>query len=132
MQGSNMRYRVDTEHPVGEAARRLRDAIQAGGFTVVNEFDLQQALIGACQEAPCEAHLFDVCNAAQAVGMMHRDMDLVIGVTCRLAVYDHVGQTRMAMLRPTHVLGAMTASPARMDIAEELEQKIARIMDHAR
>ena len=132
MQGSNMRHRVDTERSVAEAAQRLREALQAGGFTVVNEFDLQQALLAACHETPNAARLFDVCNAAQAVAMMHRDMDLVIGVTHRLAVYDHVGQTRIAMLRPTHVLGAMTPSPARMDIAEETEQKIAQIMDRAR
>ena len=127
-----MRYRVHSERSVAEVADRLREAVHAHGFTVVNEYDLQQALVAACHEMPCGARLFDVCNAAQAVAMMQRDMDLVIGVTARLAVYDHVGQTRIAMLRPTHVLGAITPSPARMDIAEELEQKLARVMDDAR
>jgi len=126
-----MRYIADTPQTVEQATQSLRAAVAAAGFTTVHACDLRAAL-GATNEAgPRACWMLGICNAEQAAEMLRRDMDVAPGVVCQLAVYDDAGQTRIALLRPTRVLGALSGSPARMDIAKELEHKCARIIDAA-
>ncbi len=126
-----MRYIVDTNKSVAQAAADLTKAVAAEGFGVLHVYDLKQTLASKGVELANECRIFDICNPRQASKVLAADMSLSIALPCRIAVYESGGRTHVATLRPTDLLAQLSDDPRLADTAVDVEVAIEAMIDAA-
>jgi len=127
-----MKYVVDSDKPVAQATEDLKAAVARHGFGVLHEYDLQATLAGKGFDLANECRILEICNPGQAFEVLSEEMDMNIALPCRVSVYSEDGRTKLAMAKPTDLLGQLSDSPKLVDIAEEVEQKTTAMIDEAR
>jgi len=127
-----MKYIVDTDKTVDQAAADLEKAVAAHGFGVLHVHDLRATLAKKGFTLPAECRIFEVCNPQQALDVLDEDIEMNFVLPCRISVYQDGGRTKIGMLRPSAMLSALSESPKLMDVAEEVEQKTIAMIDAAR
>lgn len=127
-----MRYVVDSDKPVKQLLDDVQEAVKANNFGVLNVQDLQATLKSKGFDLANPCYVLDVCNPQQAVNVLNEDMGMNIALPCRLTVYSEGGKSRLAMIKPTALLAALSDSPTLARVAEEVEQTLLRIMEQAR
>lgn len=126
-----MYYIVDTKKPVNDAARDLEAAVKRQGFGVLHVYDLKQTLKGKGVDLPIECRIFEVCNPQQAGKVLAADPNLNMALPCRISVYEHAGGTRIGTIKPSELLGMLTADTALAGVAATVEQAIEKMIDEA-
>lgn len=126
-----MRYVVESDKSPEQACIDLESAVTHHGFGVLHTFNLKGILASKGFELPNACHIFEICNPQQAVNVLTDDMGMNVALPCRVSVYTEDGQTRIAMMKPTAMLSALSDSPALREVAEEVEAKITAMIDEA-
>jgi uncharacterized protein (DUF302 family) len=126
-----MYYIVETSKTPEQAAADLAEAVARNGFGVLHVHDLGSTLRskGVAFERQCK--VFEVCNPQQAASVLAADMRLNMALPCRISVYTDAGKTWIGMIRPVPMLGMLSADPALVATAGEVEQILTRIIDEA-
>jgi uncharacterized protein (DUF302 family) len=126
-----MYYIVETSKTPEQAAADLAEAVARNGFGVLHVHDLGSTLRskGVAFERQCK--VFEVCNPQQAASVLAADMRLNMALPCRISVYTDAGKTWIGMIRPVPMLGMLSADPALVATAGEVEQTLTRIIDEA-
>lgn len=126
-----MYYIVETSKTPEQAAADLAEAVARNGFGVLHVHDLGATLRskGVAFEHQCK--VFEVCNPRQAASVLAADMRLNMALPCRISVYTDAGKTLIGMIRPVPMLGMLSADPALVATAGEVEQALTRIIDEA-
>jgi uncharacterized protein (DUF302 family) len=124
-------YIVETSKTPEQAAADLAEAVARNGFGVLHVHDLGATLRskGVAFERQCK--VFEVCNPQQAASVLAADMRLNMALPCRISVYTDAGKTWIGMIRPVPMLGMLSADPALVATAGEVEQTLTRIIDEA-
>ena len=126
-----MYYIVDTPKTFEQAAQDLDAAVKANGFGVLHVHDLGNSLRSKGQVFTEECKVFEVCNPAQAAKVLTADMRVNMALPCRISVFSQNGRTRIGMLRPTQMLAPLSQDPALTQVAAEVEEATARMIDSA-
>ena len=127
-----MRYVVDSDKPVKQFLEDTQQAVKANNFGVLNVQDLQATLKSKGFDLANPCYILDVCNPQQAVNVLNEDMGMNVALPCRLTVYSEDGKTRLAMIKPTALLAALSDSDKLARVAAEVEETLLRIMEQAR
>jgi uncharacterized protein (DUF302 family) len=127
-----MRYVVDSDKSVKQLLEDVQQAVKANNFGVLNVQDLQATLKNKGFDLANPCYILDVCNPQQAVNVLNEDMGLNVALPCRLTVYVEDGKSRLAMIKPTALLAALSDSATLARVAEEVEQTLLRVMEQAR
>lgn len=127
-----MRYVVDSDKPIKQLLEDTQQAVKANNFGVLNVQDLQATLKSKGFDLANPCYILDVCNPQQAVNVLNEDMGMNVALPCRLTVYSEDGKTRLAMIKPTALLAALSDSDKLARVAEEVEETLLRIMEQAR
>lgn len=124
-----MLYIIDSARTVDAIEKDFPGIASRHQFGVLGVHDLRQKMNekGVAFERPCL--VFDVCNPQQAKKILDADMGISTVLPCRVSVYREGGQTKIATLRPTGLLGLFENSKSREQIAEEVERALFQIME---
>ena len=126
-----MKYIVETDKSVSEAAADLETAIQERKFGVLHTHNLHATLNSKGVPFEPECLVLEVCNPHQAAKVLAEDMDMNMALPCRISVYQKGGRTHIGMLSPKAMLGSLSESSALADVAEEVESVLIAAIDEA-
>lgn len=127
-----MRYVVSSEKPIEQLLGDLQAAVAAHGFGVLNVLDLQQTLHKKGYDLSRACYILDVCNPQQALKVLNQDMDMSVALPCRISIYEAAGTSKIAMIKPAAMLGALSDSAELTAVADEVEATMLAIIDAAK
>ena len=126
-----MKYVVETDKSVDQAASALEAAVARHNFGVLHVYDLKQTLHGKGFDLPNECRIYEVCNPAQALKVLSSDMDMNMALPCRISVYQDGGKTRVGMVLPTAMLSSLSPAGGLDEVAAFVEQETRAMIDDA-
>lgn len=127
-----MYYIVETDKSFHQASTDLESAVKRHGFGVLHIHDLGATLRGKGIAFDGECRIFEVCNPGQAAKVLSSDMRLNMALPCRISVFTETGKTKIGLIRPVQMLSALSPDPALVQVAQEVEEKIIRMVDDAK
>ena len=127
-----MYYIVETDKSFNQASTDLEAAVKRHGFGVLHIHDLGATLRGKGIAFDEECRIFEVCNPGQAAKVLSADMRLNMALPCRISVFTEKGKTKVGLIRPVQMLSALSPDPALVQVAQEVEEKIIRMVDDAK
>ena len=90
--------------PLDAAAERVRTALQAQGFGVLTEIDVQRTLREKLNEDFYPYRLLGVCNPRSAYRVLEIDPSLGVFLPCAVAIYDTGAGTEVHIQDPAFAL----------------------------
>lgn len=126
-----MYYIIETEKSFSQAATDLESSVVRHGYGVLHIHDLGNTLRSKGIEFAEECKIFEVCNPAQASKVLMIDMCLNMALPCRISVFTEKSVTKIGMIKPEKMLGALSQNLALSEIAKEVEKKTIQIIDEA-
>ena len=127
-----MYYIVETQKSFHQASKDLESAVIRNGFGVLHIHDLGTTLRGKGISFEEDCKVFEVCNPAQAAKVLSTDMRLNMALPCRISVYTEKGQTKIGLIKPVPMLGALSQDAALVQVAKEVEEKTIAMVDETR
>lgn len=127
-----MYHIVETSKTFEQAATDLEAAVKRNEFGVLHIHDLGNTLRGKGIAFTEQCKVFEVCNPVQAGKVLSTDMRLNMALPCRISVYTEQGKTKIGMIRPIPMLAALSEDATLIQVAQEVEAKINKMMDEAR
>ncbi|MCF7733082.1 MAG: DUF302 domain-containing protein [Akkermansiaceae bacterium] len=125
-----MLIKSSTDKTVSQTAAALQTAVQANHFGVMQVHNLKETMTKKGVEFAHECLVFEVCQPQQAKKVLEENMSVSTALPCRISIYEEGGKTILATLKPTTLL-AMFDTPQLKDVAQEVEDTIAKIMQEA-
>ena len=119
-----------TDKTVSDTAAALEAAVQAHHFGVMQVHNLKETMVKKGVEFARECLIFEVCQPQQAKKVLDQNMSVSTALPCRISIYEEGGQTILATLKPTTLLG-MFNTPQLAGVAQEVEATIIAIMEDA-
>jgi uncharacterized protein (DUF302 family) len=127
-----MYYIVETEKTFDQASADLEAAIKRNGFGVLHVHDLAETLRSKGIAFDRQCKVFEVCNPVQAAKVLSTDMRLNMALPCRISVFTYGGKTKIGLIKPMHLLSALSQDPALVQVAKEVEEKTIKMVDEAK
>ena len=127
-----MKYIVETQKSLDQAATDLEAAVAKHQFGVLHVHDLQATLQKKGVNFPNGCKVFEVCNPLKANTVLNEDMSLNMALPCRIYVWEEDGTTKIGMLSPKALLSALSDSAVLAKVAEEVEATSIDIINDAR
>jgi uncharacterized protein (DUF302 family) len=122
--------KLDTllDMPMDTAVQRLREELQARGFGVLTEIDVQATLRSKLNEDFYPYRLFGVCNPALAYRVLQIDPSFGVFLPCTIAVYDTGAGTELRVQDPN--IAVTPDSPVELaQLAAEVRGLLAEVVD---
>ena len=126
-----MKYIVETQKTIEQAATDLTQAVADNKFGVLHVYDLKETLKSKGIEFENECRVFEICNPVKAKEVMTEDMSMNMALPCRISVYQEGGKTLIGMIKPKDMLTALSDSKKLHAIAEEVENTMYKIINQA-
>lgn len=125
-----MLYIKSTSISVDAMDERLKAAAERHQFGVLNVTDLRSKMHSKGVEFASACKVFDVCNPHRAKAVLESKMEISTALPCRISVYEENGETKVATLLPTKVLGLYGVGDLD-SIAEAVESDLIAIINEA-
>lgn len=123
---------VPSNKTFNQASTDLEAAVLRHGFGVLHIHDLGATLRNKGMAFDEECKVFEVCNPAQAAKVLSVDMRLNMALPCRISVFTEKGITRIRMIRPVPMLTALSQDASLLQVAQEVEDKLVKMVDEAK
>lgn len=127
-----MYHIVESGKTFEQAAADLEAAVKNNQFGVLHIHDLGNTLRSKGVDFAEQCRIFEVCNPAQASKVLATDMRLNMALPCRISVYTEQGKTKIGMIKPVPMLAALSQDASLVQVAQEVEASIRKMMDEAR
>lgn len=125
-----MIIKINTQKTVAATAEALQAAVAENGFGVMQVHNLGETMEKKGVGFDRECLIFEVCQPKLAKKVLEGDMSLSTALPCRISIYEEDGQTFMATLKPTALMG-MWELPDLSGVAQEVEETLLKIMKTA-
>ena len=125
-----MLHIVESGKPVAQVMADLEAAVARNKFGVLAVHNLREAMEKKGVAFTRECLIVEVCNPSQAKKVLEANLEISTALPCRISVYEERGVTKLATIKPTAMI-ALYGSPELREVAEEVEQTLAQIMDEA-
>lgn len=113
------------QEPIDEAVEHVRAALQAQGFGVLTEIDVQKTLREKLNEDFYPYQLLGVCNPSAAYRALEIDPSLGVFLPCTVALYDTGTGTEVHIQDPALAL-SVNASGGLADLVAETRAALQR------
>ncbi len=125
-----MLYIKETPGSAQEVVERIEKAAADNKFGVLGVHNLKERMRAKGVDFQRECLIVEVCNPAQAKGVLEADMAISTALPCRVSVYEDAGKVKVATLRPAQLLQLFN-HPELAPIAQQVEDTLIRIIDTA-
>lgn len=110
-----------------EVLARLPEALQAEGFGVLTEIDVQKTLSVKLSVPFRRYRILGACNPSYAYRALSAEIDAGVMLPCNVVVYEgDDGRTVINMVDPLQTI-AQDSGPLR-EIAEEVRERLTRVL----
>lgn len=116
------------EEPFGEVVDRVRAALQAEGFGVLSEIDVQAALREKLGEEIEPYLILGACNPNLAHRGLELDPDLGVLLLCNVVVRRASGATYVSAMEPMSAL-QLAGNPELEPVAREARERLERAIE---
>ena len=121
----NVKLKVLLPEPIEPAVERVRAALQAEGFGVLTDIDLQATLRAKLGTDFYPYRLLGACNPDFAYRALEQDPALGVFLPCTVAVYDTGAGTEVHIQDPKIALGRRPA-PELVTLVEGVRARLER------
>jgi uncharacterized protein (DUF302 family) len=124
-------YTVETEKSMETVVNDLEHSLKSRKFGILWKFDLAGTLQskGFSHEQPYV--ILEVCNPAAAHQVIKENPLVGNFLPCKIAVYQHAGQTKIGMPKPT-VLMELADDEGLVTFAKDIEDTLIAAIDEAK
>jgi uncharacterized protein (DUF302 family) len=121
-------FRVQLDTPYEEALERTRAALQAEGFGVITEIDIQSTLKEKIGADFRKYAILGACNPSIAHRALSIEREIGLLLPCNVIVYEAEGQpgTVVSIVDPMAML-ADIEEPELQSIADDAHARLARV-----
>lgn len=123
-------YTVESSKTVQEAVASLEQHLQAAGFGILWDFDLQAKLVEKGLEFEEPYRILEVCNPKEAEKVLSRHKAAGNFLPCKITVYKENDVTYIGMPRPTVLIGFIEDEHLKQ-IAEDVEERMQQSIDQS-
>jgi uncharacterized protein (DUF302 family) len=111
------------------ALARVPEALKAEGFGVLTEIDVQATLKKKLDVDFRRYRILGACNPPFAHRALQHSLDVGMLMPCNVIVYEtDTGKTVVSAVDPMQTMAAQ-GDPALRPLADEVRQKLQRVMD---
>ena len=114
--------------PYDDALERVKAALQAEGFGVLTEIDVQDTLKQKLQVDFRRYQIIGACNPALAHKALQAELQVGLLLPCNVIVYEEDGGTTVAAFDPVAAMG-LAQNPALEDVAREAKERLKRALE---
>ena len=107
---------------------RVLEALQAEGFGVITEIDVQKTVKDKLDVDTRPYVILGACNPKLAHAALEVEADLGLLLPCNVVVYETDGGTRVAAVNAGAMLG-MVSRPELAPIADEVQERLTRVLE---
>ena len=119
---------IRTPVPFTEAVTRVREALEAQGFGVLTEIDVQATLRDKLGEEMEKYLILGACNPPLAHRALAADRRIGLLLPCNVVVRTEAGQTVIEALDPQTMV-AVAGQPALQPVADEAAARLRAALD---
>ncbi len=127
-----MYYTVETKKSFDQAVTDLQETVANNKFGVLHIHDIGGTLRSKGIEFDKQCKVFEVCNPGHAANVLAIDMRLNMALPCRISVYTEEGQTKIGFIKPEPMLAMLSDNATLLEIAQEVEQTMIKMVDEAK
>lgn len=127
-----MYYIVESNKTFDLASNDLELAVKENGFGVLHIHNLGATLRSKGINFQEECKVFEVCHPGQAAKVLSVDMRLNMALPCRISVYTEKGKVTIGYIKPIEMLGALSNDPSLIQIANEVESSMIKMVNDAK
>ena len=120
-------FRTRIAVPVDEAVARAKAALEAEGFGVLTEIDVQSTLRAKLGVEFRRYKILGACNPPLAHQALSADLGAGIMMPCNVTVYEDGARTVVTAIDPMETFAA--TDPALRPIADQIRAKLARVLE---
>jgi uncharacterized protein (DUF302 family) len=110
------------------AIAALPEALKREGFGVLTQIDIRDTLQAKLGVDFRRYKIFGACNPPLALRALTADLDAGVMLPCNVVVYEEGDRAVVLAVDPMQTVAAH--SPALRPIAEEVEARLARVLEH--
>ncbi len=127
---SDYGMRKDLKSTYDEALVNVPEALKSEGFGVLTEIDVKETLKKKLGVDFRRYKILGACNPPFAHRALQADLAVGMLLPCNVVVYERDnGKATVMAIDPMQTLGAQ-ASPALREVAKEVRDKLAKVLEH--
>ena len=119
-----------TDRSFADAVDRVRAELQAEGFGVLCEIDVQATLKAKLGVDTAPYLILGACNPPLAHRALEAEPDLGVLLPCNVVVYERGGRTTVSAVDAERML-SIVGNDALSPIAREVRERLAAVVDRA-
>jgi len=113
--------------PYDEVLPKVKDALEAEGFGVMTEIDVQATLRAKLGVERGKYAILGACNPPNAYKALQAEPELGLLLPCNVVVYETDRGTRVSAINAGAVLG-MVGNAALDEIATDVQARLQRVL----
>ncbi|SIS99819.1 DUF302 domain-containing protein [Alicyclobacillus vulcanalis] len=116
-------YVKDSPYSVDETVHRLSEALKARQFGVLWQMDVPGTLQAKGMPFSTPYRILEVCNPKAANEVLSQNLQVGYFLPCKIAVYEEGEKTKVALPKPTSLIGWL-GDPALHPVAARVEEAL--------
>lgn len=124
----NYGFVKELEMPFNEAVAAVTEALKKEGFGVLTTIDMSAKFKEKLNVDFRKYVILGACNPPSAFKAVTAEENIGLLLPCNVIVYDKVGRTGVAIIKPTVAMG-MIDNPELKPLALEVEAKLKNVFD---
>lgn len=127
-------YTVNTSKSVDEAISSLEQNLKEEKFGVLWQFSIQDKLNEKGIEFDHRYQILEVCNPMEAKRVLDENHLAGYFLPCKIAVYEHEGQTKIGLPKPSALIGMVEneSFESLRAIAQDVEKRLVSCIDKSK
>lgn len=113
-----------------KAIKRTKEELKKEGFGVLTEIDVKETLKKKLDVDFNKYVILGACNPPFAHKSLQAELDIGLMLPCNVIVYEKENKVFVSAILPT-VAMSMIKNDKLRDIAEQVEEKLKRVIDNA-
>lgn len=124
----NYGFVKELETPFDEAVAAVTEALKKEGFGVLTTIDVREKFKEKLNVEFRKYVILGACNPPSAFRAIKAEENIGLLLPCNVIVYDKVGRTGVAIIKPTVAMG-MIDNPELKPLALEVEARLKNVFD---
>ena len=129
MEIENFAYIVETEKSFDEAVVSVLKAVEDGGWTLFNVYDIKERLaVKGFEQEPLK--IIEICSGKYANNFLNKNRLISLCMPCKINVFEENGKVKIAGMMPT--IMPEFFKEIKKEEAEEVENVIKEIINNSK